>query len=101
VTLCQDYGIPTVLNLTNIDLVYDKDPRKNPDAKPMTNITWAKYRAMAGSTWTPGMNLPFDPIASQLAQELGITVKILNGRKLENLAKALDNQPFTGSTIRK
>jgi uridylate kinase len=101
VTLCQDYGIHTVLNLTNIDLVYDKDPRKYPNAKPMGDITWAKYRAMAGSKWVPGMNLPFDPIASQLAQELGITVKILNGRRLDNLAKALDGKLFIGSTIRK
>jgi len=35
---------------------------------------------MAGDQWIPGMNLPFDPIASKLADELGVTVKILNGR---------------------
>lgn len=101
VTLCQDYGVQTVINLTNIDKVYDKDPQKHPNTKPMVDISWAKYRAMAGNKWIPGMNLPFDPIASQLAQELGITVKILNGRKLDNLAKALDGKPFLGSMIRK
>jgi len=99
VTICQDYGIRSVINMTNIDQVYDKDPNIFSDAKPMINVTWKKYCAMAGDTWTPGLNLPFDPIASKLARELGTTVKILNGKDLDNLAKALDNKAFHGTTI--
>lgn len=99
ITLCQDYNITQAINLTNIDHVYSKDPRTNPDAKPITDITWEKYRGMIGDTWIPGMNTPFDPIASKLAEEVGVTVKILNGKNLDNLAKALDDQPFTGTTI--
>jgi uridylate kinase len=99
VTLCQDYNIPTVINLTNIDHVYDQDPRNNPKAKPLEDVTWANYRSMVGDKWVPGMNAPFDPVASRLAQDLDITVKILNGKNLENLEKALDNQAFTGTTI--
>jgi uridylate kinase len=45
------------------------------------------------------MNAPFDPIASKLAQDLNVTVKILNGKNLDNLAKALDDQSFEGTTI--
>ncbi len=101
VTLCQDYNVRTVVNLTNVDLVYDKDPRKFADAKPLTEITWKKYRLMTGSTWVPGMNLPFDPIASQLADDMDITVKILNGKHLDNLASALDGKSFKGTTIHK
>lgn len=100
VTLCQDYGIKSVVNMTNIDYVYEKDPKKFPEAKPLTNISWKKYRTMIGDTWTPGMHAPFDPIASKLAQDLGITVKILNGKNLDNLASALDNKPFIGTTIK-
>ncbi len=99
VTLCEDYGIRSVINLTNIDKVYTKDPRSFPDAKPIDTITWKTYRAMVGNTWTPRMNAPFDPIASRLAQELGVSVKILNGKDLVNLAKALDNKEFHGTTI--
>ncbi len=99
VTLCQDYGIGEVVNLTNIDQVYDKDPKKFPDAKPLKDTSWKAYRKIAGEKWTPGMNLPFDPIASKLAAELGITVKILNGKNLDNLARALDGKSFHGTTI--
>jgi uridylate kinase len=99
ITLCQDYNIPQAINLTNIDHVYTEDPRNNPNAKPLEDITWQKYRGMVGDVWTPGMNAPFDPIASKLAQDTGITVKILNGKNLDNLAKALDDQAFVGTTI--
>ena len=100
VTLCQDYGIGSVINMTNTDYVYDSDPKKNPRAKPLKEISWKKFRTMVGDRWTPGMHAPFDPIASKLAQELGITVKILNGRNLENLGRCLDNKSFTGTTIK-
>lgn len=100
VTLCADYGMRQMINMTNIDQVYDKDPKKFPDAKPMIDVTWEKYCEITGDKWVPGMNLPFDPIASKLARDLGVTVKILNGKNLVNLAKALDNLPFHGTTIR-
>lgn len=99
ITLCQDYGIRSAINLTNVDQVYDKDPKKYPDAKPWKDVNWKKYRDLVGDNWIPGMNLPFDPIASKLADEMGVTVKILNGKKLELLARALDDAPFTGTVI--
>jgi len=99
VTLCQDYNITHAINLTNIDHVYSSDPRKDTKAKPLHEITWRKYRSMIGDSWVPGMNAPFDPIASRLAQEFDVTVKILNGKNLKNLALALDGKPFLGTTI--
>jgi len=53
-----------------------------------------------GDEWTPRMSAPFDPVASKLAQDLGVTVKILNGKNMTNLAKALDDKEFIGTTIR-
>ncbi len=99
ITICQDYGIKSAINMTNIDQVYDKDPKKFPDAKPMIHMTWSEYCDIAGDKWIPGMNLPFDPIASRLAMDLDVKVRILNGRNLENLEKALDDKPFKGTTI--
>ena len=99
VILCQDYNIKEVINLSNVDQIYDKDPKKYPDAKPINDITWKAYRKMVGDTWSPRMNVPFDPIASKLADELGITVRFLNGKNLQALGQALDGKPFAGTTI--
>lgn len=100
VTLCQDYGIKSVINMTNTNYVYDRDPKKFPNAKPLTAISWKKYRSMIGEAWTPGMHAPFDPIASKLASDLRVSVKILNGKNLKNLALALDNKSFMGTIIK-
>lgn len=45
------------------------------------------------------MNVPFDPIASRQAEKLGLTVIILNGRNLTNLARFFKNQKFIGTVI--
>ncbi|MFC1646872.1 UMP kinase [Patescibacteria group bacterium] len=100
VTLCQDYNIQSVINMTNVDQVYNKDPKKHKDAKPMRRISWKDYCKMAGDEWIPGLNLPFDPVASKLARDLSVKVRILNGKNLKNLALALDGKSFKGTTIK-
>jgi uridylate kinase len=49
----------------------------------------------------PGRNIPFDPVASKLAQKNNINVVILNGNKVDNLKKYLVGDKFKGTVIRK
>ncbi|OGH17162.1 MAG: aspartate kinase [Candidatus Levybacteria bacterium RIFCSPHIGHO2_02_FULL_40_18] len=97
--ICEDYNVKTVINLSNIDMVYDSDPRHNPDARPIKKITWDKFRKIVGDKWVPGMNLPFDPIASKKAQELGLMVVILKGDNFENLEHYFAGREFVGTVI--
>ncbi len=99
VLLCEDYGVKTVINLSNIEKVYDKDPRKFKDAKPIDAINWSEFRNIVGDEWIPGMNAPFDPIAAKKAEELGIRVVILNGNNFDNLEKYFKGEEFTGTVI--
>lgn len=99
VMLCQDYHLNTVINLTNIEKVYTADPKKDPTAKPVDHIKIDDYLKIVGKKWVPGMNAPFDPIAAQLAQKLGVTIKILKGQNFENLEKAVEGKEFTGTII--
>lgn len=99
ILLCEDYGVKTIINMSNIDQVYDKDPKNNSDAKPIGKISWGDFRTIVGDEWIPGMNAPFDPIASQKAQELGVRVIVLNGKNLENLDKCIKGESFIGTVI--
>jgi uridylate kinase len=99
ILLCEDYDVRRVINLSNIDRVYDGDPRRNKNVKPYDRLTWDEFRKIVGEKWIPGMNAPFDPVAAKKAQELGVTVIVLNGNNLENLKKCLDGEPFVGTTI--
>ncbi|MDO8583306.1 MAG: UMP kinase [bacterium] len=99
VLLCEDYGVKTVINLSNIDKVYDKDPRKFPDAKSFDKISWVDFRKIVGDEWVPGINAPFDPVAAKKAQELGIKVVVMDGMKVENLENYFNKKKFVGTVI--
>ena len=48
VKLAQNLGASTVINITDTDYVYDKDPKKSPDAKPIEKITWKQMQQLIG-----------------------------------------------------
>ncbi len=99
VLLAQKYGATIVINLSNIDYVYDKDPRKFKNAKPYKNVSWKEFRKLVGDKWDPGLSLPFDPVASKLAEKLNMQVIVMNGHKLANLKNFLAGKPFKGTVI--
>jgi len=99
VSFAKLYGIDTVINLSNVPFVYDKDPNKFPDAVALKEIHWENFRKIVGNVWTPGDNLPFDPIASKEAQEAGIRVVIMGGKDLKNFENFLLDKPFQGTVI--
>lgn len=88
-----------VVNLSNIDYLYDKDPRKYKTAKIIRTISWRDFRRMVGDKWDPGMNVPFDPVASKLAQASGLQVVIMNGTNMRNIENLLAAKPFIGTVV--
>jgi uridylate kinase len=100
VLVAKTYGVKKIVNLSNIDYAYDKDPKKFKDAKKIENISWKEFQKIVGDKWDPGLNAPFDPIASKVAAKEGLEVAILNGKKLANFKKYLDGEKFAGTTIK-
>lgn len=99
-TLLAKYlDVPRIANFSNTDYVYDSDPKKNPDAKKIERITWEDFRKLVGSSWEPGLNAPFDPVASKLAQVIGLEVAVMNGRDIENFRLYLAGESFKGTLI--
>ena len=99
VKFAEHYGADTVINLSNIPYVYDKDPKKHKDAKKIEQISWKGFRKLVGNEWKAGMNLPFDPIASKHAEQLGIKVVIMDGRNLPNFRHYMEGKKFQGTVI--
>jgi len=89
-----------IINVTNQDFVYDKDPAKYKTAKPLQELTWAQYKKIIGGKWQSSMHVPFDPVASKLATKLNFAVANVHGKKLSNLHNLLAHKPFKGTIIR-
>ncbi len=99
VMLAKNLGARTVINITNTDYVYDRDPSKASDAMPLTSVSWKDFTKLIGATkWSPGLNTPFDPVAARAAQKLGLKVAII-GKDLKNLGSFLEGKEFRGTLI--
>lgn len=99
VLLAKNLGADTIINLSNIDYAYDKDPRKFKDAKKLTDVSWVEFRKIVGHKWVAGLNAPFDPIASKVCEQYGLKVIIAHGKKLKNFENILKGKPFKGTLI--
>ncbi|HWQ99812.1 MAG TPA: UMP kinase [Candidatus Methylomirabilis sp.] len=99
VRLARKFGATTVVNLTNTDGVYDRDPSLHEDAQRLDRMDWKSFRKLVGSRWEPGANAPFDPIASRLAANWKMTVIVMQGKSLKNVEAVFNGKRFRGTTI--
>ncbi len=99
VLIAKNYNIKTIINITNVDYVYDKNPNEFADAKPLKEIDWKNFQRIVGDKWSPGLSMPFDPRATKLAASLKLKVVIMNGKSLDRLEAFLNNKPFIGTII--
>ncbi|MCL2520982.1 MAG: UMP kinase [Spirochaetaceae bacterium] len=97
--LAGRFGGKVVINLSNIDYLYDSDPKTNSNAQKITHTSWNNLTAMLGTTWLPGSNLPFDPIAALLAKQHGLTAIIAGGTNFANIEAILEDKEYLGTTI--
>ncbi len=99
VRLAINFKADKVVNLTNVDYVYDKDPKKYKDAKSIKQLSWSKYLSIVGKNWNPRMHVPFDPTATRLAMSKSVRVMIVNGQKPENIRNILQGKKVKGTII--
>lgn len=99
VVLAERFGADTVINLSNIEKIYTADPKLDPDAEPIDQISWTDFRRMVGDEWVPGKNLPFDPVAAKRGSEIGLRVISAGGGDIDNLMAILEGRDFKGSVI--
>ena len=54
VLIAKNHNVKTIINLTNIDYVYDKNPGEFPDAKPMKELDWKSFKTIVGDNQRSG-----------------------------------------------
>jgi len=86
---------------TNVDGVYDKDPNKFRDAKQIKEISIKQLIDEHGTDWgTAGKNVVIDGPALEIINRAKIPTFVLNGKKLNQLERAITNQSFNGTVIK-
>jgi uridylate kinase len=90
-----------VVNATDVDGVYDGDPKQRAGARRFDRLSWPAFVDLlrAGSSGGPGQNFPFDRLGTEALQRAGIPLAVVSGRDLENLRKAVEGAPFSGTLV--
>lgn len=99
VIAAKTYGVNTVVNLSNITHIFDKNPKEFQDARPYKNMTWKELRQIVGNVWRPGAHVPFDPEAAKLGQKLKLKLIVMNGKNLKNFYHFLHHEKFVGTKV--
>ncbi|MFH0816809.1 MAG: UMP kinase [Methanobacteriota archaeon] len=93
-------GAARVVNATDVDGVYDSDPRKNPKARRLDTMTFAQFAELCGKArHSPGMHVPFDPSGARLVSKKKIVTVILDGKDLASFKGAILGRKFKGTVV--
>lgn len=85
---------------TNVDGIYDKDPVVHPDAKHIKKISIDELIKHFGIAWqSAGKNTVIDGPALAIIKQAQLPTVVVNGKKLDQLEKALTGRSFLGTII--
>lgn len=90
-----------IINATDIDGVYTKNPKVHEDAEKLTELSFKELEKIIteNTNQAPGEYGLFDLEAVRLSMKLGKPVVIIDGRDPEEIIRAV-NGTHSGSTIR-
>lgn len=98
--IAKELNINNLINLTNVDGVYDKDPNKFKDAELLSVLDYDDFCRISGiKEHKPSYHFVFDFDAAEVCHQNKIRVTIINGNKIKNLDNYLSKKEFIGSVI--
>jgi uridylate kinase len=91
-----------LVNATRVPGLFERDPRKDPSARRIERLDYAGFRKMVESavTGTAGQQFVFDRLGLESLARAKIPLRIVQGRDLPNLERALRGEEFEGTEIR-
>ncbi len=98
--LAEKCGASRLVNATNVAGVFTDDPREVPTARRIDRMKFQSLLKITGDEHTAaGPRGIFDPQGAKVMLRLGIPLYVVDGRDLENLRNAVEDQPFVGTRV--
>lgn len=86
---------------TNVDGVYEKDPRLHPSAKLLSTVSIDSLLAQYGNHWdSAGKNMVIDGPALQKIKDYKIPTYVINGNNIQEMEHIIHHKPFLGTKIK-
>ena len=98
--LAQKVDADRLVNASNVDGVYTKDPRRFRDARRVASMTHDDLIALSsGTAGKAGPTVIFDAVGARIIKKAGIALLVLDGRDLSSLRGAILGKRFKGTKV--
>jgi len=91
--IAEAINVENLIILSDVDGIYDKNPKVNEDAKKFNTISTDELEKLILNSKenqaSAGEYRIFDAVSLQLFKRNDILVRLINGKKMDNLAKLL------------
>jgi uridylate kinase len=99
-SLARFVGAARIVNATSVDGVYTADPRKDPHARLLEQITFEDLVRLSGEGHrAAGPSVVFDPVAARVLARDRIPLSVVRGRNLGALEAAILGRSFHGTLV--
>jgi uridylate kinase len=97
--LCEAMGASVLVNASNVSYVYDRDPRTNPDAVPLSDLTYEELTGIiAGNGASAGQYALFDMVAASIVARSKIVLHFVDGSMPQTIRDVLEGKK-AGTTV--
>lgn len=98
--LAEKVGAVRLVNATNVDSVYDSDPKKNENAKKFDRMSYEQLKGVSSEKHErAGPTVIFDPKGADIINKAKIPLYVCHGRNLEALKNAILGKEFNGTIV--
>lgn len=101
VLLAEAIGAQRLINVSNVDAIYDSDPRKNPNAKKYVRMGYEELIALASGSdkRMAGTNFVFDLLACKLIARSKIETHFVSYKRMDDFEAAVDGKKHGGTVV--
>jgi len=101
VLLAEAIGAKRLVNISNVDAIYDSDPKKNPGAKRFGKMSYDELISLAGASdkRMAGTNFVFDFLACKLIARSKIETHFVSFKKMNDLENAIEGRKHGGTVV--
>lgn len=100
--LAEKLGACRIINMSNVNGVYSENPYKNKKAVKFPKMTFAQLIKLAGESDTraAGTHFVFDYVACKMIARSKIETHFLDGKKLNEIASAIEGRKHSGTVVK-
>jgi uridylate kinase len=101
VLLAEATEAKRLVNISNVEAIYDSDPRKNKRAKRFSKMNYNELIRLAAESdkRTAGTHFVFDMLACKLIARSGIKTHFVSGKKLKDVENAIEGRKHSGTVV--